>query len=89
MKKEQDEIMKLQTFNSSYFRCKRFLEDYGTQNYLVIPPIYKAFKAFADTNKVTAQKSKGLSDKSIKPTLISDKSLNLVINYILIMLKYE
>ena len=54
MKKEQDEIMKLQTFNSSYFRCKRFFEDYGTQNYLVIPPIYKAFKAFADTNKVTA-----------------------------------
>ena len=32
-------------------------------------------------NTVTARKSKGLSDESIKPTLTSDKSLNPVIGY--------
>ena len=55
----------------------------------MILPIYKSFETFANTNKVTVSKSKGLSDKSIKPTLTSDNSLNPGINYIMVMLKYE
>ena len=32
LKAEQDKIIKLKAFDSSYFRCKRHFEDGGTQN---------------------------------------------------------
>ena len=39
------------------------------------------FKTVANTSKVTAWKSKGLSDKGIEPPSTSDNSLNPGINY--------
>ena len=35
LKAEQDKIMKLQAFDSSYFQGKSHFEDDATQNYLV------------------------------------------------------
>ena len=40
LKAEQDKIVKLQVFDSSYFRGKRHFEDDDTQNYLMFLPIY-------------------------------------------------
>ena len=45
-------------------------------------PVTRHFKKAANTNKITAWKSKGLSEESIKPPSMSDNSLNAGINYI-------
>ena len=50
-------------------------EDDGTQNYLVFQPIYRYFKKIANTDHILPRKSKGLSDKIIKPPTTSDNSL--------------
>ena len=42
-KAEEDKIIKLQVFDSSYFRCKSRFEDCGTENYLLFQPIYRYF----------------------------------------------
>ena len=41
LKAEQDKIVKLQVFDSSYFCGKIHFEDDGTENYLVFPPVSK------------------------------------------------
>ena len=46
------------------------------QNYLVFQPVYNFLKTFANGNKVTSWKSKGLSDEGIKPPSMSGNSLN-------------
>ena len=43
------------------------VKDDGTQNYLVFQPIYKYFEINPTTNIILSWKSKGLSDKTIKP----------------------
>ena len=50
LKPEQNKIVKLQTFDSFYFRNKSYFEDNGTQNYLVFQPIYRFFKKISNTN---------------------------------------
>ena len=40
----QNELKKLQTFDSSYFRGESHFEEDGTQNYLVFQPINGYFK---------------------------------------------
>ena len=50
LKAEQEKVVKLQAFDSSYFRDKSHFEDDGTQNYLVFQPIYRFFKKIATTN---------------------------------------
>ena len=40
----QNELKKLQTFDSSYFIGKNYFEEDGTQNYLVFQPISRYFK---------------------------------------------
>ena len=69
------------TFNSSYFIAKSHFEEDGTQNYLAFRPICKYFKVIANTGYVSAWKSKGLSDQSIKPPGMSDNVLIPVLNY--------
>ena len=44
-------------------------------------PVFRYFKAIANTSKSTAWKSKGLSVEVIKPPSTSDNSLNPGINY--------
>ena len=45
LKAEQEKIIKLRTFDSSYFRGKNHFEDDGTQNYLILQPMYRYFKS--------------------------------------------
>ena len=40
----ENELKKLQKFDSSYFRGKSYFEEDGTQNYLVFQPKYRYFK---------------------------------------------
>ena len=81
LKAEQDKSVKLQTFDSRYICSKSYFEDDGTQSCLVFQLLSGYFKTVANTSKVTAWKSKGLSDKGIKPPSTSNNSLNPGINY--------
>ena len=72
---------KLKTNCSIYFRGKSHFEDDGTQNYLVFQPIYKYFKTVsANDSNILSQKSKGLSNESIKPSTTSNKILSPTLN---------
>ena len=68
--------MKLQAFDSNFFHGKSHFEDDGTQNFLVFQSVSRYFKTVTSTGKVTAWKSKGLSDENNKPPSTSDISLN-------------
>ena len=81
LKEEEGKIVKLQAFYSNYFRGKCHFEDDGTQNYLAFHSVSRYFKTVANTSKVTALKSKGLSHESTKPPSTSDYSLKPGINY--------
>ena len=57
----------MQKFDAAYFRVKNYLEDDGTQNYLVFQPVQKYFKATdALDNDISSWKFKGLPDEEIK-----------------------
>ena len=61
----KNELEKLKTFYSIYFRGKSHFEEDGTQNYLVVQPMYRYFKVIAGVgngNYIYYWKSKGLSD---------------------------
>ena len=80
----EKELSKLKTFDSSYFIGKSYLEEDGTQNYLVFQPIYKYFKAFPISQYleyVSEWKSIGLSNESIKAISTCDNSFNLTLSY--------
>ena len=63
----ENELEKLQTFDSSYFIGKIRFEEDGNQIYLVFQPMHKYFKMSNNcSNYVLEWNSKGLSDKSIK-----------------------
>ena len=79
----QNELKKLKTFDSIYFRGKRYFEDDGTQNYLVFQPIQRYFKHFtANDSNIWSWKSIGLSDESIKARPKSNKILNSSLDYV-------
>ena len=64
----QNELNQLKTFDSSYFIGKNYFENHGTQNYLVFQPIDNNYLKFnPKTGLLSEWKSKGLSDKIIKP----------------------
>ena len=75
LKAEQDEIIKLQAFDSSYFHGKSHFENDETEKYLVFQPMYRYFKKIGDTDHISTRKFKGLSDESIKPPATSNNSL--------------
>ena len=75
--------MKLQAFDSSYFRVKNHFEDDGTQNYLVFQPIsISILQKIANIDHISAWKSKKLSNENIKAPAASNNSLALVLIYI-------
>ena len=74
-------MKKLKTFDSSYFIGKSHFEEDGTQNYLVFQPLTKYFQMIANTDYVSSWKSKGLSNKTIKPPATSDNSLSPALSY--------
>ena len=62
----ENELKKLQTFDSSYFGSKRhFADSDSTQNYFVFQPLFRYFKRIGNTDYVLEWKSIGLSDESI------------------------
>ena len=80
----ESELNKLKTFDSGYFMGKSHFEEDGTQNYLVLQPIYRYFKVFSITQYleyVSEWKSKGLSSESFKAISTTDNSLNPTLNY--------
>ena len=82
LKTEQNKIVKLQAFDSGYFRCKNYFVDDETQNYLVFQPVLRYFKRIANSNNISLWKSEGLSDESIKRSAASNNSLAPSLNYI-------
>ena len=70
----ENELKKLKTFDSIYFRGKTNFEEDGMQNDLVFQPIKRYFKVIAGVGNcryIYYWKSKGLSDErinSIKPS---------------------
>ena len=81
MKKIENELKTLKTFDSSYFIGKNYFEEDGTQNYLVFQPIGRHFRIVANTKYITLCKSKGLSDETITPYATSDNSLTPMIDH--------
>ena len=77
----ENELNKLETFDSSYFIGKSNFEEDGTQNYLVFQPMYRYFKIITNTDYISSWKSKGLSAESIKPPATSDNSLTPALSY--------
>lgn len=75
LKAEQDKITKLQAFDSNYIRGKNHFVDDGTKNYLVFQQMYKYFTNIGNTDYISAQKSIGFSNESIKLSSTSDNSL--------------
>ena len=67
----ENELKKLQKFDSSYFRGKDFLEE----NYLVFKPMNKYFKKISNTKSISSWESKGLSDDVIKSPTTNNNSL--------------
>ena len=79
----ENELKKLETFDSVYFCGKSHFEDDGTQTWLVSQPIQRYFKAIIASNRnFLSWKSKGLSDESIKPSNIPNKILNPSLDYV-------
>ena len=71
----ENEIKKLKTLDLSFFIGNSYFEEDGAQNYLVFQPIKIYFKIIANTKCISSWKSKGLSDKTIKPYGTFDSSL--------------
>ena len=71
----ENNIKKLQTFDSSYFRGKNYFDEDGTQNYLVFLPISRYFRLIATKKYISSWKSKELSNETITPYTTSDKVL--------------
>ena len=64
----ENELKKLNTFDSIYFRGKSHFEEDGMLNYLVFQPIQRYFKRIVNVgndNYVYYWKFKGLSDETI------------------------
>ena len=53
----------------------------GNQACLIFQPMHKYIKTITNTNYISSWKSKGLSDKSIKPFLTSNNSLTPLLVY--------
>ena len=81
----ENELEKLQTFDSIYFRGKIHFEEDVTQNYLVFQPMYRYFKRVSGVgtgNYIYFWKSKGSSDENITTPTKSDYSLNPQLSYL-------
>ena len=65
----ENELKKLKTFDSIYFRGKSHFEEDGMQNYAVFQPMYRYFKQIAGADNgsyIYYWRSKGLPDEKIK-----------------------
>ena len=75
----ENELKKLQIFDSAYFRGKSHFEEDGTKNYLVFQPMYRYFKKIAGVgsgNYIYFWKSKGLSDERLDSITASNHKIS-------------
>ena len=80
----ENELKKLETFDSIYFLGKSHFEEDGTQNYVVFQPGQRYFKRIVgvgNNNYVYYWKSKGLSDEKINSIKTSDYGLTPYLDY--------
>ena len=64
----ENQLKKLKTFYSVYFRGKSHFEDDSSQNYLVFQTVSGYFKTVSpNDSNILSWKCNGLSDESIKP----------------------
>ena len=79
----KNELKKLKTFYSSYFRGKSHFEEDATQNWLVFQPTHRYFKTASDNpGTILSWKSNGLSNESIKAPTTPNKILNPSLDYV-------
>ena len=77
IKKLQDKIEKLQTYNSSLFIGQSYFFNDGAQPYLTFQPLYDTLKRLGDTEKVVSWKPKGFSAEKLTATpTTTDNSLS-------------
>ena len=74
----ENELKKLQTFDSSYFLGKSHFEEDDAQTYLVFQPICRYFIKICG---VYIWKSKGLSDKRINSITASNYGITTELSY--------
>ena len=83
----ENELKKLKTFDSGYFRGKsRFKED-GMHNYLVFKPMYRYFKWIAGVgicDYIYYWQSKGLSDERINSIKTFDYGITPYLSYMIL-----
>ena len=80
----ENELKKLETFDSIYFRGKSHFEEDGTQKYLVFQPMQRSFKRITGVgngNHIYYWKSKGLSDERINSIKTSDYGITSYLSY--------
>ena len=56
LKAEKDNVVKCQAFGSSYFLGESRFKDDGTQNYLMLYPVYRYLKRIAKNDHISAWK---------------------------------
>ena len=64
----ENDLKKLKTFDSSYFRGKSHFEEDGAQNYLALEPMYRYFKIIAglgNGSHIYYCRSKGLTEEGV------------------------
>ena len=61
----ENQLKKLQKFDSSYFTGRNRFEEGGVQNYLVFQPMYKYFLKIGGTESIAEWESKGLFNEVI------------------------
>lgn len=76
---------------SSYFLGKSHFGDDEIQTYLASEPVLEYFMTAVGSNRILAQKSKGLTEESIKPpaTLDNNLVLGIIFNNTKIQLKFH
>ena len=77
----ENELKKLQKFDSAYVRGKSHFEEDGTQNYLVFQPIHNYFKKIASGDYIYSWKSKGLSNEILHSVTTSNHKITPGINF--------
>ena len=80
----ENELEKLKTFDSSYFRGKSYFEEDDAQHYLVFQPMYRYFEIIAGVGNgshIYYWKSKGLSDEGINSIKTSNYSVIPYLDY--------
>ena len=63
----ENELKKLLSFVSSYFKGKNHFEEDGAPNYLIFQHMNKYLKKIGNTESISSWESKGLSNETIKP----------------------